>query len=208
MLMAAFAACRPTRDIDLAARGLPGEESAVLEIVRRVARIPCDDGLLFDADGARAESIRDDDKYAGVRVTLLCGLDRAVLRFHVDVNVGDPIWPDPVRVALPRVLGDESVEVLGYPLAMVLAEKLVTAVEREPVNTRWRDFADVYLLTRVHDQDGGELVTSITTVAQHRKVQVTRLAGALSGLPNLAQPCPAALGSVAAKAAPRGPPTR
>jgi hypothetical protein len=122
-----------------------------------------------------------------VTLPCACGLNRAVLRFHFDVNVGDPIWPDPVRVALPRVLGDESVEVLGYPLAMVLADKLVTAVERGLANTRWRDFADVYLVTRVHDQDGGELVTSITTVAEHRKVQVMPLAGALSGLPNLGQ---------------------
>lgn len=30
---------------------------------------------------------------------------------------------------------------------MVLAEKLVTAVQRGTANTRWRDFADVYLLT-------------------------------------------------------------
>jgi hypothetical protein len=144
--------------------------------------------LVFDADGARAESIRDEDEYSGVRVTLPCCLDRAVLRFHVEVNVGDPIRPDPVRVVLPRVLGNEPLEVLGYPLATVLAEKLVTAVERGSANTRWRDFADVYLLTRTNDQRGGELVTSITTVAEHRKIQVMPLDGALSGLPNLAQP--------------------
>lgn len=32
------------------------------------------------------------------------------------------------------------------------------------------------------------MVTSITMVAEHRKVQVTPLAGALSGLPTVAQP--------------------
>jgi AbrB family looped-hinge helix DNA binding protein len=33
---------------------------------------------------------------------------------------------------------------------MVCSEKIVTAVARGTVDTRWRDFADLYLLTRRH----------------------------------------------------------
>jgi hypothetical protein len=33
---------------------------------------------------------------------------------------------------------------------MVLAEKIITAVQRGTANTRWRDFVDVYLLTGAH----------------------------------------------------------
>jgi len=66
------------------------------------------------------------------------------LRFHVDVNVGDPVWPVPGPVEVPRLLGG-SVTLLGYPLTMILAEKIVTGVERGTANTRWRDYADVYL---------------------------------------------------------------
>lgn len=33
---------------------------------------------------------------------------------------------------------------------MVYSEKIVTAVARGTVNTRWRDFADMYLLARRH----------------------------------------------------------
>ena len=66
------------------------------------------------------------------------------MRFHVDVNVGDPVWPVPGPVEVPRLLGG-SVTLLGYPLTMILAEKIVTGVERGTANTRWRDYADVYL---------------------------------------------------------------
>jgi hypothetical protein len=31
-------------------------------------------------------------------------LSRAVVRFHVDVNVGDPIWPEPQQFSLPRLI--------------------------------------------------------------------------------------------------------
>jgi hypothetical protein len=55
--------------------------------------------------------------------------------FHVDVNVGDPVWPNPGLVEVPRLLGG-VITVTGYPLSMVLAEKIVTALQRGSVNTR------------------------------------------------------------------------
>jgi hypothetical protein len=45
---------------------------------------------------------------------------------------------------VPRLLGG-SITVRGYPLSMVFAEKIVTAVQRGTVNTRWRDYADIVL---------------------------------------------------------------
>jgi hypothetical protein len=69
-------------------------------------------------------------------------LSVARLTFHVDVNVGDPIWPAPQLVTLPRLL-EGHITLAGYPLSMVFAERVLTAVQRGPANTRWRDFADV-----------------------------------------------------------------
>ena len=141
MLLSIWNARRPTRDIDLAGRRIDADADAVRDLVAAVAAKPGDDGLEFDPAGITAGTIRDQDEYAGARVTVPGRLARAVFRFHVDVNVGDPIQPPPVPVDLPRLLGGEPVRLLGYPMAMVLAEKLVTMVERAEANTRWRDFA-------------------------------------------------------------------
>jgi hypothetical protein len=54
---------------------------------------------------------------------------------------------------------------------MVHAEKIVTAVARGTVNTRWRDFADVYLLSRRHPLIGADLTDSVRQVARHRQVE-------------------------------------
>jgi hypothetical protein len=116
-----------------------------LEAVRTIAAIARDDGLRFDTAAASAETIREEDVYGGVRVTLGGVLSRAVVRLHVDINVGDPVWPPPQQVRGPRLLGGELI-VRGYPLEMVLAEKIVTAIARGTANTRWRDFAG-YLLS-------------------------------------------------------------
>jgi hypothetical protein len=133
---------------------------------------------VLHAGAATAEVIRDQDEYSGVRVTLTGQLAAARLTFHVDINVGDPIWPAPQTVTVPRLL-DGSIRVVGYPLAMVHAEKLVTAVQRGAANTRWRDFADIYALSRRHDVDGDELTSATRQVAEHRGARLTSLGEAL-----------------------------
>lgn len=99
-LLAAYDARRPTRDIDVQARAIAGAVEDVLRLVQDIASTPLDDGLVFDIESATAEAIRGDDEYSGVRVSLTAALTTARLSLHVDVNIGDPIWPAPQSVSL------------------------------------------------------------------------------------------------------------
>jgi hypothetical protein len=155
-------------------------------VVRKVAGIPLDDGLEFDSAEATAEIIREGDDYSGVRMTLGGRLSKAVVHLHVDVNVGDPIWPEPQQVSLPRLLGG-ALRVRGYPLEMVLAEKIVTAIARGSANTRWRDFVDIYSLVRRHTIGAADLRSSLERVAQHRRIDLVPLKSAYTGYAKLAQ---------------------
>src|SRR5262249_16830337 len=74
ILMAAYGARRPTRDVDLHAGALPNHEATMLQVIREVARRPLDDGLAIDTETARAEAIRDESAYSGVRVPRPGGL--------------------------------------------------------------------------------------------------------------------------------------
>lgn len=174
VLLAAFGERRPTRDVDLQAEALDNEPATILGAIKEIAAEDLDDGVVFDPSSATTQTIRDEDRYPGVRVIIAVQLATARLRLHVDVSVGDPITPAPANVALPRVLGGEII-VRGYPLAMIHAEKIVTAITRGTTSTRWRDFADVYLLARHHAVDGGELSISIREVARHRRTSLVPL---------------------------------
>jgi hypothetical protein len=187
MLLAAFGQRRPTRDLDVHAQELANDAQTVRRLIADVAGTEVADGLRFDVAATTAEVIREGDDYSGVRVALDAFLHTARLKVKVDVNIGDPIWPAPVVVNLPRLLDGEPLVLRGYPLPMVLAEKLVTAVARGTANTRWRDFADVYLLTRSHDLVGSETVEALSVVARHRGVQLVPLAPLLDGFPDLGQ---------------------
>ncbi|QPZ37500.1 nucleotidyl transferase AbiEii/AbiGii toxin family protein [Paramicrobacterium chengjingii] len=190
VLLAAFAVRRSTKDIDLQATGIANDETDVAERIREVVTIDLPDGVIFDPDSITASTIRDDDEYAGIRVKLVGLLGRARLTVGIDVNFGDPIWPAPRLIELPRIvaLDQPPVEILGYPLTMVLAEKIITAIDRGPANTRWRDFADIYTLTRVHSVPADDLVASLGTVAEYRRVAMRPLLPTLERMPRVAQP--------------------
>ncbi|MHB1876920.1 MAG: nucleotidyl transferase AbiEii/AbiGii toxin family protein, partial [Streptosporangiaceae bacterium] len=126
------------------------------------ARLAEDDGIEFEAGTATAQVIREEDDYSGVRVHAGARLASARLAFHVDVNVGDPIWPEPATVAVPRLRGGESIKMPGYPMHMVHAEKIVTAIQRGTANTRWRDFGDIWSLSRQHPITADNLAQAIS----------------------------------------------
>lgn len=186
VLMAAFAERRPTRDIDFAARGFANDIPEVEQRVRSILSVPVDDGLEFDVDSVGGEQIRDEADYNGVRVKVAARLATARVALHVDVNFGDPIWPAPTEAALPLLLGG-TLQLLGYPDHMVLAEKIVTALERGEQNTRWRDFTDIASIARSRRIEGADLQEAVEVVARYREVEIEPLGYLLAGMPALAQ---------------------
>lgn len=77
--------------------------------------------------------------------------------------------------------------VRGYPLKMVLAEKVATAVARGTANTRWRDFVDLYTLEMRHEVDSATFRSWLDRVAQYRKLTLVPLVSVLVGYSEIAQ---------------------
>lgn len=100
VLLAAWSARRPTRDIDFAVLDTDNETKNILDICCDIASIFQIDGITFDTAPASAITIRDDDEYSGVRVSMLARIATARITFHIDVNVGDPIVPGAVQIEM------------------------------------------------------------------------------------------------------------
>ena len=174
MLLSALGQRRPTRDVDLLAKGTSNDTDPVAALVSEVLMIHVDDGVVYEPDRMTARVIREQDMYAAVRIAVPACVDRARHPLRVDVNVGDPVTPAPAAVDYPALLG-EPFRVLAYPIETLLAEKLVTMVARGDATTRDRDFADVVLLTRRHAIDAGRLSAAVTATSAYRRVRVRTL---------------------------------
>jgi hypothetical protein len=186
MLLAAFDLRRATRDVGVLALNTDNDPAAVQRLIVDVTSVEADDGVEFLQDTITAAVIRDDDVYPGVRASLEARLATARLKFSVDFNVGDPVIPAPLRTAIPVLLGDEPIEVLAYPKVMVVAERLVTALQRGRASTRWRDFADLFMLVP-GDLVESEIIEALRAVAKYRRVPLQPLGNVLDGMAEEAQ---------------------
>ena len=186
LLLAAFDLRRATRDVDLLALWTDNDPASVERLVVAIASVDVADGVDFLLDTVSSGPIRDDDVYPGVRVVLETRLATARLKLSIDVNVGDPVVPPPIRTAIPVLLDDQGLEVLAYPKSMVIAEKLVTALQRGRASTRWRDFADLFLLV-AGDLPEADVIEAVRAVASYRGVTVRPLADVLAGMPEEVQ---------------------
>src|SRR5690606_12452820 len=167
MLLAAFDLRRATRDVDVLALNTDNDPAAVQRLIVDVTSVEADDGVEFLQDTITAAVIRDDDVYPGVRASLEARLTTARLKFSVDINVGDAVIPAPIRTAVPGRLGHETIEVLAYSKVTVVAEKLVTALQRGRASTCWRDFADLFMLVP-GDLVEPEVIAALRAVAENR----------------------------------------
>lgn len=181
MLMAILAERRPTADVDMLARALPNELEHVAKVVSEIVQIPASDGVNYQHGQLKVSAIREADTYPGVRVSVPAQIDRARALLRVDINVGDPVTPGPVVVEYPGLLG-EHFDVVGYPVETVLAEKVVTMLDRGELNTRERDFADVCQISSVRDVDGAALTAAVDATIGYRGTERGALRDAVGEL--------------------------
>lgn len=188
MLMAANSIRQMTKDADLSTHGLSNDEGAVRDVVASICGLVPDphDGVVIDPTTIRTETMREGDEYQGVRCKLVASLGRARIPFALDFSFGDP--DRSTTIDLESVVDRPAVRLNAYPLALNLAEKIVTAMQRRETNTRDRDFADLWVTSRLHDIDAQELREHILTVAEHRQQPIVSMAEALANMPDRQQP--------------------
>ncbi len=132
-----------------------------------------DDGIRFDAQSIRAEEIRKEANYAGIRVTLLGWVDGARCPIQVDVGYGDAVTPEPEAVEYPVMLDGFPVPKLrAYPRYTVVAEKLEALISLGVANSRMKDYFDLWVLARHSDFEGEVLRQAIGATLSRRGTDI------------------------------------
>jgi hypothetical protein len=162
---------RPTRDIDFSG-SLDNSPEAVATVVGECLKVPyADDGLVFD-DEVEATAINVMDRYPGIRTIVTGNLDGALFKLQLDIGVDNAVVPDPEWVDYPTLLDLEAPRILAYMPATAIAEKFETMVSLGLANSRMKDFYDVWLLSRAHGFEGGELVSAFAATFAQRGTEL------------------------------------
>jgi len=172
---------RATKDIDFLARmkNAAGDVAAVIaDVCNQNVE---DDGVMFDPRSINARSIKEDADYAGVRVTFLAKLQNARIAMQIDMGFGDVVTPEAVKMEYPTILPDLAAPILyGYNRETVVAEKFEAMVKLSLLNSRMKDFYDIWLLSQQFDFDGARLHAAISSTFSHRRTDVVEQPAALT----------------------------
>lgn len=160
---------RTTIDIDFLARF-----DNQIEKIEQVMREVCDtktptDGLIFDTKTVKGRRIKEDADYEGVRVKFLGFLEKSEIPMQIDVGFGDVIVPKPTKIDYPTILDFPTPHLQGYSFESVVAEKFEAMMELGVLNSRMKDFYDVWLMTRQFNFEGKKLAAAIKATFEHRK---------------------------------------
>lgn len=144
-----------------------------MEVFRGISQIECDDGIVFLVETIRVAEIRKEANYAGVRVTLTGLLDGARLPVQIDIGFGDAVVPGPEDATYPVILRDmPSPQLRVYPRYTVVAEKLEAITTLGMLNTRMKDYFDLWILARQCDFDAAILAKAIRSTFERRGTSI------------------------------------
>ena len=163
---------RPTKDIDFLGH-VPNDIDRIVSAVKGICAQEVEpDGLDFDQDGVRGERIAEEAEYEGVRVRFRGNLGTAAVTMQLDVGFGDVVVPAPVTTDYPTILDLPVPRIRGYTRESLNAEKFHTMVRRGLLNSRMRDFFDVWILSRQFNFDGGVLAAAVRETFARRDLEV------------------------------------
>jgi hypothetical protein len=149
-------------DIDFLGR-IENSVETLVKITREICQQEVEpDGIAFDLTEVDAERIAEDADYEGIRIRFRGSLDTARFVIQLDIGFGDVIVPSPELMNYPTILDLPAPHLRGYSMESTIAEKFEAMVKLGILNSRMKDFFDIWLMSRQFDFDGTILSEAIT----------------------------------------------
>lgn len=164
---------RATTDVDLLARRISNSAEEMKSVFRDILSLDTGDALVFDLDSITVEDITEFKEYHGLHVSAVGYLDRTRIPIGIDIGFGDVIYPDAVKMDFPVILDMEPPRVNAYSLESSIAEKLEAIIHNGYLNSRYKDFYDIYILSGKYTFSYASLRNAVVETFENRKTVMT-----------------------------------
>lgn len=164
---------RATTDVDLLARRISNSGEEMKRVFRDIFSQDIDDALVFDTDSIAVEDITEFKEYHGLHISAVGYLDRTKIPVGIDIGFGDVIYPDAVKMDFPVILDMDPPRVNAYSLESSIAEKLEAIIHNGYLNSRYKDFYDIYVLSQKYEFSYEELRNAVVETFKNRKTKMT-----------------------------------
>lgn len=159
---------RSTMDMDTTIKGFKLDKENLTNILQGIIKIDIGDTIKFEI--IDIENIREDNDYGGLRIHLQASFDEMPIDLKVDVTTGDKITYKEMNYKYNLLLEDRSIEIWTYNVETIIAEKYESIIKRSTLNTRIRDYYDLYMLTHLEKNISNKiLIDAINETSKHRE---------------------------------------
>ena len=160
---------RSTKDIDLL-----GFTENSLDNLAAIAKEICEadvekDGIEFDSKTIQVQRIKEDADYEGVRIRSFAFIGRSRIPIQVDIGFGDTLVPGAIQATVPTLLDFPTPELRCYHQLTAIAEKFQAMVKLGELNSRMKDFYDIWNIIQHEEIDGTELQKACIATFEHRE---------------------------------------
>ncbi|MGG3006664.1 nucleotidyl transferase AbiEii/AbiGii toxin family protein [Geobacillus stearothermophilus] len=166
---------RPTKDIDFLARQISNDIQYIKTAFESICTLTAEeDGVEFDVKGITAERIKEGADYEGIRMKIPAALGKIKKQLQLDIGFGDVVIPKPQEMQYPTLLNMKPPEIRVYSTYSVIAEKFEAMISLSVVNSRMKDFYDVFTLLSTENFDGRVLWEAIFETFQRRRTNLEK----------------------------------
>ncbi|MDL5042985.1 nucleotidyl transferase AbiEii/AbiGii toxin family protein [Streptococcus raffinosi] len=141
---------RSTVDIDFLFQNITLSFENVEKQLKDILAIPIE-GINFTLQSIA--SIKESDLYSGYRASILCQLENIKQMVHLDIATGDIVTPHPIHYDYKSLFEDDHFPIIAYLIETIIAEKLQTIYSRNFLNSRSKDFYDIYILSKLKREE-------------------------------------------------------
>lgn len=163
---------RPTKDIDFLVMNVGNDIESISAISQEILSTESGDALIFNVDEMSLEKIVEHAEYHGIRLKTEAFLEKAKIRVQIDFGFGDIIVPDPVSFSYPTLLDSDEFNINAYSWESVISEKFESIVKLSDINSRLKDFYDIYHLLDNKDFNGPILRTAVLETFNNRSTPI------------------------------------
>lgn len=163
---------RTTMDMDTTIVGIDMNQEELKRILMEILSIDVDDNVRFEY--ISTSKIKDEDLYGGFRFKINAYLNKLRANLQIDVATGDIITPRAIEYKYKCLFDDKYLDLITYNLETVLAEKFNSVISIGVLNSRMKDYYDIYyLLTRKSNKiDKKILKQAIINTFDHQKTDI------------------------------------
>ena len=161
---------RTTMDMDTCLKGMNLTEEQLYKVLKNILDTDVKDGVTFEIKNSKP--IREDDEYGGLKYNILAKFDNIKVNLSIDIATGDVITPGEIEYNYKMMFEDKALKIMTYNIESIIAEKFQTIISRNVLNSRMKDFYDLYYLIKYSTFSKDDLRLAIEKTFDKRNTDI------------------------------------